>query len=318
MAQEVTVGLAETHRVGQRGEHLRRRAAVAALLEPDEVVDADAGEGGELGATKPGRAAAGADRQADVGGRHGFAPRAQERSELSDVHDTKCASVPGRRRVAPVGTRLHPASRQPAKACMVIIMTDTISQTLPLTAGRWPLDTAHFNVAFGVGHLGVSKVRGRFGAVDAELVVGESLADTSVTATVTMASLDTGNNDRDAHVLTPDFLDAESRPHLTFRSTAIQGDGDSWTMDGDLTIGEVTRPVTFDVAFGGVARSTTARSTPASAPRARSTARTSASRSARPTGCSATSSSSSSTSSSSSPTDPRLRRPRLGQTDGRC
>jgi polyisoprenoid-binding protein YceI len=136
---------------------------------------------------------------------------------------------------------------------MVDVMTDTISQTLPLKTGRWPLDTAHVNVAFGIGHLGVSKVRGRFGGVDAELVVGETLADTSVTASVTMASLDTGNNDRDAHVLTPEFLDAESRTHLTFRSTGIQGDGDRWTMDGDLTIGEVTRPVTFDVAFGGVA-----------------------------------------------------------------
>ena len=111
VAQEVAVGLAETHRVGQRGEHLRRRSAIATLFEPDEVVDADAGEDGELGATQPGRAATGADRQADVGGRHGFAPRAQERSQLSDVHDTKCASVRGRRRVAPVGPGL---SRPPA------------------------------------------------------------------------------------------------------------------------------------------------------------------------------------------------------------
>jgi polyisoprenoid-binding protein YceI len=132
-------------------------------------------------------------------------------------------------------------------------MTDTISQTLPLKSGRWALDAGHFNVAFGVGHLGVSTVRGRFGGVDAELVVGDTLGDTSVTASVTMASLDTGNADRDAHVLTPEFLDAETRTHLTFQSTGIQGDGDSWTMDGDLTIGEVTKPVTFDVVFGGVA-----------------------------------------------------------------
>jgi polyisoprenoid-binding protein YceI len=136
---------------------------------------------------------------------------------------------------------------------MVKLMTDTISQTLPLKSGRWALDAGHFNVAFGVGHLGVSTVRGRFGGVDAELVVGETLDDTSVTASVTMASLDTGNADRDAHVLTPEFLDAATRTHMTFRSTGIHGDDDKWTMDGDLTIGDVTKPVTFDVAFGGIA-----------------------------------------------------------------
>ena len=136
---------------------------------------------------------------------------------------------------------------------MVKLMTDTISQTLPLKPGRWALDAGHFNVAFGVGHLGVSTVRGRFGGVDAELVVGETLDDTSVTASVTMASLDTGNADRDAHVLTPEFLDAETRTHLTFTSTGIHGDDDKWTMDGDLTIGTVTKPVTLDVVFGGIA-----------------------------------------------------------------
>jgi polyisoprenoid-binding protein YceI len=144
---------------------------------------------------------------------------------------------------------------------MVDVMTDTISPTtgspttgiLPLKPGRWALDVAHVNVAFSIGHLGVSKVRGRFGDVDAELVVGETLADTAVNATVGTTSLDTGNSDRDAHVLTNEFLDAENRPSLSFRSTNIAGDGDSWTMNGDLTIGNVTKPVTFDVVFGGVA-----------------------------------------------------------------
>jgi polyisoprenoid-binding protein YceI len=139
---------------------------------------------------------------------------------------------------------------------MVDLMTDTLSPTtgtLPLKPGRWALDAAHFNIAFSIGHLGVSKVRGRFGDVDAELVVGDTLADTAVNATVGMTSLDTGNGDRDAHVLTSEFLDAENRPNLSFRSTNIEGDGDTWTMTGDLTIGDVTKPVTFDVVFGGVA-----------------------------------------------------------------
>lgn len=139
-------------------------------------------------------------------------------------------------------------------------MTDTLSpnrlptnSVIPLPAGRYPLDTAHVTVGFAIGHLGVSNVRGRFADVDAELVVGETLAETSVTATVGMASLDTGNEHRDAHVLTADFLDPERRPQLSFRSTAISGTGSDWTLDGDLTIGDVTRPVRFDVVFGGTA-----------------------------------------------------------------
>ncbi len=136
-------------------------------------------------------------------------------------------------------------------------MTDTISPsppgTLPLKQGRWPIDAGHFSVGFTIGHLGVSKVRGRFGAVDAELVVGETLAHTAVNATVGMASLDTGNGDRDAHILSAEFLDAENRPGLSFRSLAIDGEGSEWTMDGELTIGTVTRPVRLDVEFGGLA-----------------------------------------------------------------
>lgn len=132
-------------------------------------------------------------------------------------------------------------------------MTDTITHTLPLKSGRWTLDSAHVSVAFSIGHLGVSKVRGRFGDIDAELVVGDTLADTAVNATIRMGSLDTGNGDRDAHVLTDEFLDPENRPQLSFRSSGIEGDADNWTMNGDLTIGGVTKPVNLEVAFGGVA-----------------------------------------------------------------
>lgn len=131
-------------------------------------------------------------------------------------------------------------------------MTDSIATTaLPLVPGRWALDTNHVRVGFSVRHLGVSKVRGHFGAVEAELVVGETPEDTSVTATVDIASIDTGNKDRDAHVLSPELLDVATRPTMTFRSTGITGEGTDWTLDGDLTIGDVTKPVTLDVELGG-------------------------------------------------------------------
>ena len=79
-------------------------------------------------------------------------------------------------------------------------MSTTAPETLPLAPGRWALDTAHSSVGFAIRHLGVSKVRGRFQEFDVDVVVGPTLAETSVVATIEMASIDTGNADRDAHV----------------------------------------------------------------------------------------------------------------------
>ncbi|MFE7411881.1 YceI family protein [Streptomyces laurentii] len=123
---------------------------------------------------------------------------------------------------------------------------------LPLKAGRWAFDPLHSAVGFTIRHLGISKVRGRFNDLQAELVVGDTLETSSITATIGLASIDTGNADRDAHVRAADLLDVEKRPTMTFRSTRITGAGEDWTMDGDLTIGDVTRPVAFAVEFGGV------------------------------------------------------------------
>lgn len=131
-------------------------------------------------------------------------------------------------------------------------MTTTTTTAPPLAQGTWALDTDHTSVGFTVRHLGVAKVRGRFGEVAAELVVGPTPADSSVTATIAMASIDTGNADRDAHVRGAELLDVEQRPTMAFRSTAVRGDGATWTVDGELTIGAVTRPLTLAVELGGV------------------------------------------------------------------
>jgi polyisoprenoid-binding protein YceI len=136
---------------------------------------------------------------------------------------------------------------------MVMAMTDTATpSTLPLTPGRWTLDPNHSRVGFAVRHIGVSKVRGHFGEFDAELHVGESAADTVVTAEIKVGSLDTGNTDRDTHVLSADLLDVSKRPTLAFRSTGITGSGSDWKLTGDLTVGGVTAPVTLDVELGGI------------------------------------------------------------------
>ena len=134
--------------------------------------------------------------------------------------------------------------------------TDPTAQTtaaLPLKAGRWALDAAHSNVGFAIRHLGVAKVRGRFTGFTAEVVVGDSPATSSVGAVVDLATVDTGQPDRDAHILRDDMVDVARRPAMSFRSTSITGTGEHWTVAGELTIGDVTKPFALDVELGGIA-----------------------------------------------------------------
>ena len=95
-------------------------------------------------------------------------------------------------------------------------------------------------------------MRGRFQKFDVDVVVGPSLAETAVNATIRTASIDTGNADRDAHVRTADLLDVDRRPTIDFRSTSIIPAGKGWMIDGELTIGDVTRPQRLDLEFGGI------------------------------------------------------------------
>ncbi|HMT32239.1 MAG TPA: YceI family protein [Dermatophilaceae bacterium] len=119
-----------------------------------------------------------------------------------------------------------------------------------LTPGTWTVDPNHSEVGFVARHLMVSKVRGRFSDVAGTVTVAEKFADSSVTASAQIASVSTGNADRDAHLTSPDFFDAETYPQMTFVSTAVTPD----SLTGDLTIKGVTRSVTFDLEFGGVAQ----------------------------------------------------------------
>ncbi|WP_309071041.1 YceI family protein [Arthrobacter sp.] len=127
--------------------------------------------------------------------------------------------------------------------------------TLPqgITPGVWVLDMSHSEIAFTVRHAGISKVRGRFLEASAEARIGESLADASLHATVKTSSFDSGDANRDAHVKGPEFFDVEKYPEMTFRATSIEGDGEDYTLTGDLTIRGVTRLVELEVEFSGVA-----------------------------------------------------------------
>src|SRR3954452_11339149 len=127
--------------------------------------------------------------------------------------------------------------------------------TLPqeLTPGTWTLDMAHSEIGFSVRHAGISKVRGRFTQASAEARVGHSLEESSVHATVSTASFDSGDANRDGHVRGADFFDVEKYPEMTFRATGIRGEGEDYVLTGDLTIRDVTKPVELEVEYTGVA-----------------------------------------------------------------
>lgn len=118
-------------------------------------------------------------------------------------------------------------------------------------AGTWTIDEAHSDVTFVVRHLGVSKVRGRFTGVEGTIVTADNILDSSVTATIDAASIDTNNEQRDNHVRSDEFLDVANHPTLSFRSTGIRTDGEDYLIDGELTLHGVTRPVTLTAELGG-------------------------------------------------------------------
>jgi len=126
------------------------------------------------------------------------------------------------------------------------------TSTLPLVAGTWTVDAAHSSVEFTVRHLGLSKVRGRFNEFDASLTVGDSLDSVALRAAIDLASVDTSNADRDAHLRSTDFFDTETNPQMVFVSTAIADRGDGgYGLTGELTLNGVTRTVVLDVEFNG-------------------------------------------------------------------
>lgn len=118
-----------------------------------------------------------------------------------------------------------------------------------LTPGTWTLDPAHTTVGFTVRHAGISKVRGTFGDLEGTLVVGQGGDDLRFEATLQTASISTGNADRDGHLKSADFFDAETFPEIRFVSTEVSGD----SLTGELTIRDITKPVTLDFSYEGAA-----------------------------------------------------------------
>jgi polyisoprenoid-binding protein YceI len=123
---------------------------------------------------------------------------------------------------------------------------------LPLRTGAWAVDHAHSAVLFSIRHLGLAKVRGRFDRFDASLDIGPTLAETQIEATIDMDSIDTNNDDRDAHLRSTDFFSTEIHPTMRFVSTAITGAGADWQLSGLLTLNGITKPITLSVEFNGL------------------------------------------------------------------
>lgn len=121
-----------------------------------------------------------------------------------------------------------------------------------LTPGTWTIDPSHSTVSFVARHLVITKVRGTFGDVSGALTIAEDKLASTVSATIGMGSVTTGDDGRDGHLKSADFFDVETFPTMTFTSTALRGDGAENVLTGDLTIKGVTKSVELDLEFEGV------------------------------------------------------------------
>ncbi len=133
-------------------------------------------------------------------------------------------------------------------------MTNTTATTIEIPgyrAGTWNVDIAHSEVGFSIRHLMISKVKGKFERFDATFVTAENPLDSTVTASAEVASITTNEPNRDAHLRTGDFFDAEAHPTIDFVSTGVRVEGGDFKVDGNLTMRGITNRVTFDFDFGG-------------------------------------------------------------------
>ena len=121
-------------------------------------------------------------------------------------------------------------------------------------AGTWAIDPVHSEVSFVVRHMMVSKVRGRFDKFDGTFVTGADPLASSVTATVDLTSINTGQEQRDAHIRSADFFEVEKYPEMTFVSTGIRQAEEGFFLEGDLTIKDVTKAIALDFEVTGVAQ----------------------------------------------------------------
>jgi polyisoprenoid-binding protein YceI len=123
-----------------------------------------------------------------------------------------------------------------------------MSNLSDLTAGTWNVDALHSEIGFAARHVMVSRIRGHFNEFAAVVTIAQPFEQSTVEATVQMGSVDTHSASRDTHVMSADLFDVENNPTMTFKSTMVTDD----SLRGDLTIKGITKPVSFDLDFGGI------------------------------------------------------------------
>jgi polyisoprenoid-binding protein YceI len=134
-------------------------------------------------------------------------------------------------------------------------MTTTHESThLTDLAGAYTIDPSHSRLGFNARHAMVTKVRGQFHEFEGTAHVDtQTPANSTVEVSIKVESINTGSPDRDNHLRSADFFDVEQYPTWTFRSTEVSRDDDEWTITGDLTIKDVTKPVTIEFEETGSA-----------------------------------------------------------------
>ena len=130
-------------------------------------------------------------------------------------------------------------------------MSTTAVEIPGYIAGTWAIDPVHSEVSFVVRHMMISKVRGRFDTFEGTIITGPDPLSSSVTASVDLSSVNTGQEQRDAHIRSADFFEVEKHPFMTFASTGVSPDGDRFLLVGDLTLKGVTKSVTFKLDVNG-------------------------------------------------------------------
>ena len=118
-------------------------------------------------------------------------------------------------------------------------------------AGEYAIDPAHSSFVFSVSHLGISKVYGRFNEFSGSYTLGGS---PSFSATLQTSSVDTNQGKRDDHLKSADFFDARQFPTITFKTTSVEVEGDTYTLTGDFTMHGQTQEVTLPLTYGGTAK----------------------------------------------------------------
>lgn len=119
-----------------------------------------------------------------------------------------------------------------------------------LSAGTWNVDPVHSEVSFVIRHL-MSKVRGSFTDFAGSIELADNVVDSTATVEIQIKSINTRNAERDTHVRSAEILDLDNHPVMTFATTGVRPNGETWLLDGTLTIRDVTRPITLDVEFNG-------------------------------------------------------------------